>query len=100
MKNFYDDKSHGFFDRIKKEDDLGTLKYKEKQFLENSFAAIIFLRLYFLTKEEKYKDAAEKTLLHFANSYLNYGYFAALYAIAADMLLNEELKLTSFKQKA
>ena len=85
LNNFYDKKIAGFFDRIIKEEDLGTLKYAEKQFLENCFSAIVFLKLYFLTKEEKYRQSAEKTLLYFEDSYLNYGYFAAMYAIAVDM---------------
>ena len=86
LRNLYDKKSHGFFDRILKEEDFGILRHRDKQFLENSFCAIVFLRLHFLTKSEDYKQAAENTLLNFANSYLNYGYFAAAYAIAIDML--------------
>jgi len=86
LRNLYDKKSHGFFDRILKEEDFGILRHRDNQFLENSFCAIVFLRLHFLTKSEDYKQAAENTLLNFANSYLNYGYFAAAYAIAIDML--------------
>ena len=70
---------------------MGTLKFRDKQFLENSFCAIVFLRLYLLTKDEKYKQAAEKTLLYFADSYLNFGYFASMYAIAADRVINGEI---------
>ena len=99
LKNFYDDKNHGFFDRMIKEEDLGTLKHKDKQFLENSFCAIVFLRCYFLTKDVKYKQAAENTLLYFADSYLNFGYFAAIYAIAVDMLLNGEIKVDIIDKK-
>lgn len=91
LNDFYDEKNGGFFDRIPKEEDLGTLKHRDKQFLENSFSAIVFLRLYFLTKEGRYKQSAENTLLYFADNYLNFGYFAAMYAIAADMLLNKEI---------
>lgn len=91
LKNFYDDKNHGFFDRMLKEEDLGTLRHRDKQFLENSFSATVFLRLYFLTQEERYKKAAENTLLHFGDSYLNFGYFAAMYAIAADMIINGKI---------
>jgi uncharacterized protein YyaL (SSP411 family) len=80
FKNFYDAKNGGFFDRILKEENLGLLKYKQKQFLENCFCSILFLRMYFLTKKEQYKEAAEKTALYFSDSYLNFGYFAALYA--------------------
>ncbi len=93
LKNFYDNKYYGFFDRILKEEDFGTLKYKEKQFLENCFSSMVFLRLHFITKNESYRNAAEKTLLHFADSYLNYGYFASMYAIAVDMLLNQTKNL-------
>ena len=91
LRNFYDNENHGFFDRLLKEEDLGTLKHRDKQFLENSFSAIVFLRLYLLTKEEKYKQAAENTLLYFADSYLNFGYFAAMYATAVDMIINGEI---------
>jgi len=93
LKNFYDNKYYGFFDKTLKEEDFGALKHRDKQFLENSFCAIVFLRLHFLTKNESYRNAAEKTLLHFADSYLNYGYFAAMYAIAVDMLLNQTKNL-------
>lgn len=93
LKNFYDNKNHGFFDRISKEGDLGILKHKDKQFLENCFAAVVFLRLNLISKNESYKNAAEKALLYFADSYLNYGYFAAIYAIAVDRLLDGNTKV-------
>ncbi|MBI3035947.1 thioredoxin domain-containing protein [Candidatus Woesearchaeota archaeon] len=89
LGNFYDEKGYGFFDRVGKEGDFGALKHSEKQFLENSFSSIVFLRLYRLIKAERYKQAAENALLYFADSYLNFGYFSAMYAIAADMLLNK-----------
>ena len=93
LKMFYDSEDYGFFDRVLKEEDFGTLKYKEKQFLENCFSSMVFLRLHFITKNEAYKNAAEKTLLHFTGSYLNYGYFASMYATAVDMLLNQTKNL-------
>ncbi len=93
LKSLHDEKSGGFFDKMSKEGDFGVLKHKEKQFLENSFAAIVFLRLYFLTDEQKYRKAAEKTLLYFFGSYLNFGYFASMYAIAVDMLVNGPIKV-------
>ena len=99
LKNFYDDKHYGFFDRVQKNKDLGALNQKEKQFLENSFCAVVFLRLYFLAKNDEYKKAAEKTLQYFADSYLNYGYFAAMYAIAVYMLLNCEIKVDIVNRK-
>ena len=49
--------------------------------------------------DEKYKQAAENTLLYFADSYLNFGYFAAIYAIAVDMLLNGEIKVDIIDKK-
>ena len=98
LKNFYDIKNGGFFDKSTN-GDFGTLKHKDKQFLENSYSAIVFLRLYFLTKEEKYKQAAEDTLIYFADSYLHFGYFAAMYAVAADMLLSGEIKVDIVDKK-
>ena len=91
LKNFYDSKYGGFFDRMLNEEDLGTLKHRDKQFLENSFSAIVFLRLYFLTKEDNYKQAAENALLYFADKYLNFGYFAAMYAVAVDILITDKV---------
>ena len=91
LKNFHDGRGYGFFDRINKNEDIGTLRHRGKQFLENSFCAIVFLRVYSLFKEEKYKQASENTLLYFADKYLNFGYFAAMYAIAIDMLLNKDI---------
>ncbi|MBI2651890.1 thioredoxin domain-containing protein [Candidatus Woesearchaeota archaeon] len=99
LDNFYDKENGGFYDKIIKEEDLGTLKYKEKQFLENSFSAIIFLRLYFLIKDKKYKQAAERTISFFADTRLNFSYFASMYAIAVDMLLNGEIKVDIFNRK-
>ena len=93
LNNFYDKKNYGFFDRILKKDDLGTLKHQDKQFLENSFCAVVFLRLYFITKNEKYKNAAENTILYFSDIYLNFSYFASICAVAVDTLLNGEIKV-------
>ncbi|MBI1935229.1 thioredoxin domain-containing protein [Candidatus Woesearchaeota archaeon] len=87
LANFYDETGQGFFDRIVKKDDLGILRQRQKQFLENSFAAMTFLRLYLTLKDQKYNNAAEKTLIYLAESYLNYGYFASMYAIALDIYL-------------
>ncbi|MEK6983966.1 MAG: DUF255 domain-containing protein [Nanoarchaeota archaeon] len=92
LKSFYDSKKYGFFDKVLDKDDLGKLKHQEKSFLENTFCAIVFLKLYFLLKEEEYKKVAEKTLLFFSDNYSNFGYFASAYAIAVDMLLNNEMK--------
>ena len=99
LKNFYDNENYGCFDKISKKEDLGILKHKQKQFLENSFCAIVFLRLYFLTKEENYKQSAENILKYLADSYLNYGYFAAMYAIAVYMLFNGEIKVDVVNKK-
>ena len=99
LDNFYDEKYHGFFDRIPREGDLGELKSRNKHFLENSFCAIVFLRLCFLTKEDKYKKAAEDALIHFAGNYLDYGHFASMYAVAVDMLVSDEIKVDIVNRK-
>ncbi|MBI2542299.1 thioredoxin domain-containing protein [Candidatus Woesearchaeota archaeon] len=87
LESFYDVKNGGFFDRIIEKGDFGTLNQRSRQFLDNSFCAVVFLRLHSIAKEEEYRQAAEKTLLYFADSYLNFGYFAALYAVGVEMIL-------------
>ena len=58
------------------------LKIRIKNFLENSFAASVFIRLHSITKKAEYMDAAKSALLHSGSSYRKYGYFAAPYANA------------------
>ncbi|MBI4143596.1 thioredoxin domain-containing protein [Candidatus Woesearchaeota archaeon] len=89
-KNFHDAKAGGFFDRLAKHEDFGALKVASKQFIENSFCAYAFLKLFSLTKEERHREMAENTLLYFSDSYLNYGYFSSLYATAIGILLEND----------
>ncbi|MBI3027737.1 thioredoxin domain-containing protein [Candidatus Woesearchaeota archaeon] len=93
LKNFYDNKNGGFYDKVLKDVDFGALKRRDKRFLENSFCAIVFLRVYFLTKDGRYRESAEKTIAYFFDSYLRHAYFAASYAIAAEMLLDGGIKV-------
>jgi len=89
LKSFHDSKDYGFYDRIQKGEDLGALSRKKKQFLDNSYCAIVFLKAYILTKNPAYKSAAENALANFADKYPDYGCFSAVYGTAAYMLLNE-----------
>ncbi|MBI2130769.1 thioredoxin domain-containing protein [Candidatus Woesearchaeota archaeon] len=85
-KNFHDSGNEGFFDRMPRADDAGMLKIRIRNFLENSFAASVFLRLHGITKKEEYRNVAESALLHFGNSFQKYGYFAASYASALSLM--------------
>lgn len=82
INRFYDATNGGLFDRIKKENDVGMLNIRIKNFLENSFCAVACLKMHKLSDNVKYKTLAESTLKSFGNSYLNYGYFSATYANA------------------
>ena len=93
IKKLYDSKNGGFFDRIKKENDIGMLNVRIKNFLENSFCAIGYLKLHKAAKKEEYKKIAEDALKHCGNSYLDYGYFSAVYAGALSLFFDKNQEL-------
>jgi uncharacterized protein len=86
LNKFYDNENHGFFDRIASIDDFGTLKHRDKQFLDNSFCAVVFLKLSEISKDIKYRDIAKNTILFFSDDYAKYSYFSSAYALAVQKL--------------
>ena len=78
----------GFNDTPTKSGAFGALKRLNKPLDENSVAAEAFLRLYHLTSKQKYLQAAEKTLEHFASTYQRYGIIAADYGVAVELFLH------------
>ncbi len=72
---------------------VGLLRVPTKSMNENAAMADALLRLYRLTGEEKYRNAAENTLTFFAADYERYGYMAGEYARAVDHFLKEPLSV-------
>lgn len=87
------DPSGGFYDTAARPDAAGSLKSPLMPLPANSAAARFFVRLYWLTGEERYETAARRTLARFAATYERFGYFAAPFALAVDDLLRPPLKL-------
>ena len=85
IENLTDD--YGFLDRIS-QDDIGLLKKKNRQFVENALATHVFLELYEMTKKQIYHDVARKSLAYFADKYNKFGVHAAQYALAVKVYLN------------
>ncbi len=90
IKNFHDRANGGFYDRAIKEDDIGMLKTRLKNFIENSFCALAYLHLHKLSGNADYKAVAESALKCFGNSYFNYGHFGAGYAGALGNLYHQK----------
>jgi hypothetical protein len=93
LKRFFDKTGGGgFFDTPSLTDGqiaLGVLGTGRKPFQDsptpagNSVAAIALLRLYAFSNEERYHDAAQRTLEVLGGAASRYGIFAAAYGIAA-----------------
>ncbi len=84
-KNLSDGK--GFFDRTD-EESMGMLRERTKPITENSIAAMAFAELAKLTGKEEHKKTAEKYLSIFSQDYRTYGVHSAIYALAAEKLLD------------
>ena len=90
LERFFDPTSGGFFDTpANGGDSRGILSTRRKPFQDsptpagNSMAVIGLMRLYALTNESRYHDAAERTLELLASVAAQYGIFAGTYGIAS-----------------
>jgi uncharacterized protein YyaL (SSP411 family) len=72
----------GFYDHIARNEQLGNLAIPDRPIVDNGLVAEALLRLAILTSEDRFFNAAEKTLLLYARTYENAGSFAATYARA------------------
>ena len=88
LSKLQDPESGGFFDTGVEADAPGFLKKPVKPLDENSIAARALVKLHHLTGDSKYLEAAERALKCFVDSYLNYGFMAAEYALAVDTVVN------------
>src|SRR3989344_1034561 len=91
IKNFFDKEKGGFRDISNKHENLGKLEKAEHSFIENSFAARFFVRLYYITDNEEYHKKSEAVLKLLQTMYEYYGIFAATYALSLDFYLNHAM---------
>lgn len=78
------DEDGGFADHVQDEDSVGALAYRERPFLANAAAALLFAEL--AREEEDLRETAERTLAALAPVAARYGPDAALFAMAVDRL--------------
>ncbi|MEM3154945.1 MAG: DUF255 domain-containing protein [Candidatus Woesearchaeota archaeon] len=86
MEKFYDRKNGGFFDILASKNAVGKLKERRKSVQDNGFAALVLNMLAEISKEEKYKKMAKKTLQALSTQAVILGPHAAFYAIAVEEL--------------
>jgi hypothetical protein len=94
LTRFYDPNEGGFFDMDATADPselIGALSARRKPLQDaplpagDPVAAIVMIRLHQYTNDEKYRDAAQKTLECFAGVADHFGIYAGTYAIAMRM---------------
>lgn len=73
---------------------LGRVGDRLQPVTDNGLAAQLFARLYHLTHDESYKQAAANILGAFVEPCASYGFFAADYALAVEWYLQPPLAIT------
>jgi uncharacterized protein YyaL (SSP411 family) len=87
FEHLYDQKFGGFHDAPVDANAQGFLRKPAKSLDENSAAAIVLMRLHYLTGKGIYRNRAEETLSAFVVAYAPYGIMAADYANALEWFL-------------
>ncbi len=89
IRRLFDFEHGGFFDTVVDPNTPGFLSKPAKPLDENSVAAQVLTRLYYLTGKDNYRKMAGDTLKRFMEIYPQFGFMAADYALAIDALLHE-----------
>jgi uncharacterized protein YyaL (SSP411 family) len=99
---FQDREVGGFFDVWDAAPGVGRIQERQKALGENAVCADVFIRLHHLTREERYRETAQRTLEAFVNVPPHMGYFASSYARRVDTLLNPpaEINIVGDARKA
>ena len=88
-KTLHDPNGGGFFDTAVSLNSQGFLSKPLKPLDECSAAARCLTKLHHLTGNVAYQKLAEETLEGFTETYLNFGFMSAEYAMAVDAFLHE-----------
>jgi uncharacterized protein YyaL (SSP411 family) len=87
LDRFAHEGGEGLLDIWDEGEPLGHLRDRQRPLQENTVCAEVFLRLYSLTRNERFKQVAQATLEAFAGSFQAFGPLAADYAKGVDMCL-------------
>jgi uncharacterized protein YyaL (SSP411 family) len=99
LESFWDSAAGGFFDRPLGQTEPTGFAVERKPFQDapapsaNAAAVLLLDRLHALTAEDRFRQAAEKTLGAFAALAPRYGIFAAGYGLALDLHLRGPLEV-------
>jgi uncharacterized protein len=83
----------GFHDRLRSDDDVGALRYRDRPFELNALAARFLLDLAHATGERKYRAFAERVLAALSPQAGRFGVAAADFAIAAEDFFQTPLRI-------
>lgn len=84
----------GFYDLSHDAAELKRPARRIRSILENSVIAEAFIKIGALTRDDSYIDSAREALKSFTHDYRQYGFYAAGYARAVDLLLHPPLLVT------
>ena len=91
---FYDKENGGFFDTALDEQAVGYLKLREKPLPDNLLAIEGMLKLYNATLDNAYHHIVDDSLRAYANTYGDYGEYAASYGLLQEQFLNPQVEIT------
>lgn len=91
LDKLFDADTGAFWSEPRGHESLGLMRLPDKSLNDNAAMADVLTRLYRFTGEEKYREAAEKTLTFFAADYERFGFMAADYARAVYHWLDDPL---------
>ncbi len=94
LERFEDPERGGFFDVTRDSQAVGYLRTREKPLPENAAAAQGLLKLHHAATEARYREAAQRALSAFVETYREHGEFAAGYAVAVEALLETPVEVT------
>jgi uncharacterized protein YyaL (SSP411 family) len=94
LDRFADAERGGFFDVARDSEAVGYLRVREKPLPENAAAVQGLLKLHHADPEPRYREAAQRALSAFVETYGEYGEFAAGYAVAVEVFLESPVEVT------
>ena len=92
-RTHWDAEFEGYFDLPEDHEAVGALADRAKPMAENSEMSVSLKTLWVLTGTERFLKMAEACLLPFAESFRQFSYMAANYALASDFFIQPALEL-------
>jgi uncharacterized protein YyaL (SSP411 family) len=96
LRAHHDPATGGFWDLANdvRQQETGLLRQPQELMLDVAFTGLLFVRLWRLLDEERYREVATHALANYAGIFAAFGHFAAPYGQAVDRLLREPVVIT------